>query len=118
MRDGIHAFAPAEASVVIEKKSRKAKVTIGSYFSPTILARMDIDRSVFGERLKDFRAQIDTVMIDTDYNGKTFHVRFSDIPAKRQDLVQGTYELELPRAGAKVAVKITDMLGEEVLFIG
>src|SRR3989344_1629201 len=118
MRDGIHAFAPAEASVVIEKKSRKAKVTIGSSFSPTILARMDIDRSVFGERLKDFRAQIDTVMIDTDYNGKTFHVRFSDIPAKRQDLVQGTYELELPRAGAKVAVKITDMLGEEELFIG
>lgn len=117
MRDGIHAFAKAEANAVIEKKGKKAKVTIKSYLSPTILARMNIDRSIFGERLKDFRAQIDTVMIDTDYDGKAFHVRFSDIPPKKQELVNGTYELDLPRAGAKVAVKITDMLGEETLVI-
>ena len=118
MRDGIHAFAPAEANVAIEKSGKKANVKIKSYLSPTILARMNIDRSIFGERLKDFRAQIDTVMIDTDYDGKAFRVRFSDIPQKKQDLVQDAYELELPRAGSKVAVKITDMLGEEMLVVG
>ena len=117
MRDGIHAFAPAEANVLIEKKGKKVKVIIKSYISPTILARMNIDRSIFGERLKDFRAQIDTVMIDTSYDGRAFHVRFSDIPPKKQDLVKGAYELNLPRAGAKVAVKITDVLGEETLIV-
>lgn len=117
MRDGIHAFTPAEASVVIERVGKKATVTIHSYLSPTILARMSIDRTIFGERLKDFRAQIDTVMIDTDYDDKVFHVHISDIPQKKQDFVQGTYELILSRANVKVAVKITDMLGEETLVV-
>ncbi len=117
MRDGIHAFAPAETRVTAKRAGKKATVAIESYLSPTILARMQIDRSVFGERIKDFRAQIDTVMIDPDYNGKEFHVHTTDIPQKKQDLVKGTYELDLPRASAKIAVKITDMLGEETLVI-
>lgn len=35
---------------------------------------------------------------------------------KNNDLVKGEYELEIPKKKTKVAVKIIDMLGEEVLF--
>jgi hypothetical protein len=41
------------------------------------------------------------------------------VPEKRVDLVEGTYELDLPTDGGDrpVAVRITDMLGEEILVI-
>ena len=87
------------------------------YISPTILARMDIDRTIFDEKIDDFRAQIDCVLIDTDYNGKHFRIVESDRPEKREDFINAEYELTLPRVGAKVAVKIVDMLGEEILEV-
>ena len=36
-------------------------------------------------------------------------------PEKKADLVKGTYELPAPKGKTTVAVKIIDMLGEEVL---
>ena len=58
---------------------------------------------------------IDTVLIDNNYNGKTFHIVYSDVPKRKDDLVKGEYEIEITESKAKVAVKIIDMLGEEVL---
>lgn len=116
-QDGMITYQPAEADIEINKRGRKAEIRITDYISPTILARLDIDRTVFNERLDDFRAQIDCVFIDTDYNGSNFRVVASDIPEERDDLIKGKYELRLPRIGAKVAVKIVDMLGEEVLEV-
>jgi hypothetical protein len=37
------------------------------------------------------------------------------VPEKKADFVQGKYELPAPKGKTTVAVKITDMLGEEVL---
>ena len=54
-------------------------------------------------------------MIDTAYDGKTFNVAFADVPARKTDLVAGVYELDAPAGETTVAVKVTDMLGEEVL---
>jgi adenine-specific DNA-methyltransferase len=59
---------------------------------------------------------VDSVMIDTAYDGKVFNVALSDIPPRKQDFVNGRYELEAPNGTTTVAVKITDMLGEEVLI--
>jgi len=43
-------------------------------------------------------------------------VVLADIPERKTDLVEGAYEVELPSGpSAPVAVKITDMLGDEVL---
>ena len=42
-----------------------------------------------------------------------FNVALADVPERKQDLVTGRYELPTPKAGATVAVKIIDMLGEE-----
>ena len=114
-QDGLITNQPAQADVKIVKKGKQATVKINNYISPAILARMDIDRTLFDEQIDDFRAQIDCVLIDTDYNGEGFNIVASDLPEKKSDFVEGEYQLPLPRAGAKVAVKIIDMLGEEIL---
>jgi hypothetical protein len=58
---------------------------------------------------------VDSVMIDTAYDGDVFNIALADVPEKKSDLVSGEYELEAPKGQTTVAVKITDMLGEEVL---
>ena len=115
--ESIYAFRPAEAEVEIVKKGGKARVKIVNYISPTILERMNIDRTVFDEQLSDFLAQIDCILWDADHNGKHFNITGSDIPPNRNALVRGEYKITLPRAGAKVAVKIIDMLGEETVVV-
>ena len=116
-QDGVITDQPAEAEVQIAKKGEKVIVKIVDYISPSILARMEIDRTLFNEQIEDFRAQIDCVLIDTDYNEEIFNIVESDLPQKRTDFIKGEYELTLPRTDAKVAVKIVDMLGEEVIEV-
>ena len=116
-QDGLITNQPAEAEISIAKKGKQAMVKIINYISPSICKRMDIDRTLFDEQIGDFRALIDCVLIDTDYNGKSFSIVESDLPAKRHDFIQGEYALPLPRADATVAIKIVDMLGEETLTI-
>jgi hypothetical protein len=60
---------------------------------------------------------IDCALIDTNYDGNVFHIVYSDVPEKKSDLVDGRYEIEIPEEKTKVAVKIIDMLGEEVLVV-
>ncbi len=59
---------------------------------------------------------VDCVMIDTAYGGKVFNVVLSDVPEKKTDYVQGRYELPATKDEIIVAVKVIDMLGEEVLI--
>jgi hypothetical protein len=59
---------------------------------------------------------VDSVMIDPAYDGKVFNVRVADVPEKKSDLVSGKYIVAAPEGKITVAVKITDMLGEEVLI--
>ena len=113
--DGVIAERPAEAEVRIHKQGKKALVEIVDYISPSILARLEVDRTLFEEQVGDYRAQIDCVLMDTDYDGKCFRIAESDLPKRKTDLIKGKYELRLPRVGAKVAVKIVDMLGEEFI---
>jgi hypothetical protein len=61
---------------------------------------------------------VDSIMIDTAYNGEVFNVVYSDVPERKSDLVVGKYELDAPTKKTTVAIKITDMLGEEVLEMG
>ena len=116
--EGITTFEPAEADVKFEKEGQNVTITITDYISPTILARMDIDRTIFDEQIDDFRAQIDCVLIDTDYTGEHFNIVESDVPKKKEDFVEKEYTVSLPRPDARVAVKIIDMLGEETVVTG
>lgn len=55
-------------------------------------------------------------MIDSNYVGKIFDIKLSDVPEGKDDVVKGTYEVDLPsKRRSTIAVKITDMLGEELL---
>ena len=58
---------------------------------------------------------VDCVLIDANHDGAVFKVSLSDVPERKQDLVAGRYELPAPPKGACVAVKIIDMLGEELV---
>ena len=118
--------SPAQAKVKItksppakgEKKGVvKATVVIEDFISPSIVNRLNIDATLFTAQIKDFRSQIDVVLIDTNYDGKVFNIIVSDVPEKKADLVSANYKFDLPRANASVAVKIIDMLGEEVLIV-
>ena len=115
--EGITTFEPASAEVNFEREGDSVKITIADYISPTILARMDIDRTIFDEQIDDFRTQIDCVLIDTDYTGEHFKIVESDVPEKKDDFVEGEYTVSLPRPNARVAVKIIDMLGEETVVM-
>ncbi len=59
---------------------------------------------------------IDKIMIDANYDGQVFNITLADVPEKKSDLVDGKYLIQA-EPGASIAVKITDMLGEEVLVI-
>ena len=75
-----------------------------------------MDQTLFKAQITDWRSQVDCVMIDTAYNGEVLNVLLSDVPKKKTDLIDGAYTLSAPTGKTTVAVKIIDMLGEEVLI--
>jgi len=107
---------PDEAKVNIERKGDKAIIEILDFISPTIIERLNIDSTLFKVKIPDFRSMIDCVLIDTNYDGRTFHIVYSDVPEKKDDFIKGKYELEVSAVKTKIAVKIVDMLGEELLI--
>jgi adenine-specific DNA-methyltransferase len=106
---------PLIASVTIKRKKETLAVVVNDVFSPSILQRLNMEQGVFRAQIDDWRAVVDCIMIDTAYDGEVFNVARSDIPARKQDLVEGQYELPAPPKGSMVAVKVIDMLGEEVI---
>lgn len=112
---GFFQHQPNHADVEIQRKGDKVVVAIRDFISPTIVERLKQDQNLFSAKISDWRAMIDVVLIDTDYDGKVFNIIHSDVPEKKNDLVEGRYELPAPKKGATVAVKIVDMLGEEIV---
>ena len=109
-------YKPAEAQARIERTDKtKAKVVIENFISPTIIERLNLDSKLFKVKIPDFRSMIDTVSIDDNYDGKIFNVIYSDTPKKKDDLIEGKYEIPISESKTTVAVKIIDMLGEEVI---
>lgn len=51
-----------------------------------------------------------------DEQNHTKHEVLVNIPERKNDLLEGKYIVEAAK-GATVAVKVTDMLGEEVLVV-
>ena len=86
------------------------------FISPTIIERLNIDNKLFKVKISDFKSMIDTVSIDNNYDSKTFHIVYSDVPERKNDLIKGKFEFKIPESKTKGAIKIIDMLGEEVLI--
>jgi adenine-specific DNA-methyltransferase len=106
---------PARAQVKVERRDGQIVVEVEDFISPTIVERLEMDTPLFKAQIPDWRAMVDVVLIDTAYDGQAFNIAMSDVPEKKDDLVAGRYELPAPGGETTVAVKIIDMLGEEVL---
>lgn len=106
---------PAQAKVTVRRTRDKVTVTIDDFISPAIVERLQQQAAVLKPKIDDWRAMVDCVMIDPSYDGEVFNVALSDVPERKTDLVSGSYELSAPSKPTTVAVKIIDMLGEEVL---
>lgn len=106
---------PAQAQVSVTRRDGTIVVEIEDFISPTIVERLEMDTPLFKAHIPDWRAMVDVVMIDTAYDGEVFDIALSDVPERKDDLVEGHYELPAPDGPTTVAVKIIDMLGEEVL---
>jgi hypothetical protein len=119
---GIIKHEPATAKVTIRRESKHGgeclAVEIQDVISPAIVQWLNLDTSLFCAQIPEWRAVVDCVLIDTAYDGQVFNVCLSDVPERKQDLAQGRYELPVPPPGSAVAVKIIDMLGEEILVVG
>ena len=109
---------PAEARVSFERAGDRVSVTIDDVLSPSILERLAGQEGILQPRVDGWRAMVDTVAIDPSYDGSVFEVGMLDVPARKRDLVEGTYEVAVDAASSEpVAVRITDMLGEEILVV-
>lgn len=106
---------PARARVKVTRKNDKLLVEIQDFISPAIIERLESQAGILKPKIDDFRAMIDCVMIDIAFDGKAFNVALSDIPEKKTDIVSASYALAAPKGKTTVAVKIIDMLGEEVV---
>ncbi len=107
---------PARANVDIRRDGEKILVEIKDLISPAIIERLKGQSGILSPQIDDWRAMADCVMIDSTYDGSVFNITFSDVPEKKNDLVTGKYEFPAPDGRTTVAVKIIDMLGEEVLL--
>jgi hypothetical protein len=106
---------PATARVNVQRKGETVVVEIKDFISPSIIERLDQQAALLKPKVDDWRAMVDCVLIDASYDGKVFEITVSDVPERKTDYVNGRYEMPSAHAGPVVAVKIIDMLGEEVL---
>lgn len=106
---------PASARVDIQRKGAELHVVIKDFASPTIIERLNAQAGVLKPQIPDWTVLVDCVMIDPAYDGAVFNVALADVPEKKTNTVQGAYTVPAPAAETTVAVKIIDMLGEEVL---
>lgn len=114
---GVIRHEPATAQVNVGRANGRLSVTIEDFISPTIIQRLDQQSGPLRPQIDDWRAMVDSVAIDTSYDGNVFNITLVDAPERKSDLVKGTYDLEAPKGkSTTVAVKIIDMLGEEVLI--
>ena len=105
-------YEPCQAEIHFDKE--KGMIEIRDFVSPTITKRLYHDQGIFAPEIQEFREMIDCVLIDNAYDKKVFNVVYSDVPKKKKELIKGKYQITVK---GKIAVKIIDMLGEEVVMV-
>ena len=65
----------------------------------------------------EWRSAVDCIAVDPHYDGVTLRVALADAPLKRTQLVTGEYDLPAAAVGAKIAVRVTDIWGQEALVV-
>jgi hypothetical protein len=100
---GIIKHEPLSAQVSAQRVGEGADaqlvVELQDVVSPTIMQRLNLEQGVFRAQITDWRAVVDCILIDTQFDGQVFNVTLADVPERKQDLVNGRYELPAPPAG-------------------
>ncbi|RXJ77077.1 site-specific DNA-methyltransferase [Arcobacter sp. F155] len=91
----------SEASIEVNEST----LTVNKFYPNTLLEKLRQD----GTEVEDWRETVESIMIDTNYDGSVFEPSIVDIPEKKE-LVSGSYEL--PEDAGTIAIKITDLLSE------
>jgi site-specific DNA-methyltransferase (adenine-specific)/adenine-specific DNA-methyltransferase len=101
-----------DGSELVFKRESEAKIKIDGnklivekFYPNTLLEKLRQD----GTEVEDYREMVESIMIDTNYDGAVFEPTIVDIPEKKE-LVIGEYEL--PENSGTIAIKITDLLSE------
>ena len=107
-----------EAKVAVKVNGKKLLAAIQEFHSPILMRKLQLENEKMLKadekaKVEDFRQVIDSVAIDTDYDGKLFNAEVMDFPTKKE-VIKAEYEWEYEKGGKNtVAVKIVDVLGEE-----
>ena len=104
---------PMSVQVSAQSVGEKLIISVDDVVSPSIIARLDLQEGIFRAQIPNWRAVVDCILIDANHDGSIFNVTLADVPERKQDFVNGRYELVAPPIGSVVAVKVIDMLGEE-----
>lgn len=112
---------PAQARVTVRRDDEAMppviRVQVEEFVSPAVMERVRQAGAATAPRIDDWRAVVDSIMIDPSCDGVAFQPTIVDAPRKRAELVRGNYEWRASTSPATVAVRITDVLGEEVLIV-
>jgi hypothetical protein len=60
---------------------------------------------------------VDAIDIDPAYNGAVLCPLVMDLPRKRRAVVQGQYLVQVADAPAQIAVRVTDIFGQEQVVV-
>lgn len=103
LKDGSELVFKRESEAKIVMDGNKLKVE--KFYPNSLLEKLRQD----GTEVENYREMVESIMIDTNYDGSVFEPKIVDIPDKKE-LVIGEYEL--PEDRGTVAIKITDLLSE------
>jgi adenine-specific DNA-methyltransferase len=90
-----------------------AQVEIVDYQAPTQTVR----RRLRAHIAPDWRALVDAIDIDPAYNGAVLRPVVMDLPRKRRAVVQGQYLVQVAEAPTQIAVRVTDIFGQEQMVV-
>lgn len=90
----------------------RVEIRVEGYRSAALIEQLH----AAGEEMPmDWRAGVQSIAIDPDYDGQIFRPEWIDAPRGRSALVAGQYTV--PLADGPIAVQIVDVLGSELLYI-
>jgi site-specific DNA-methyltransferase (adenine-specific) len=93
----------SEADIVI----KDGLLIIRAFYPLNLMQKLSLQK----EFVSDWRALVESVMIDWNFDGVVMQPTVMDVPTKK-DIVKGTYNI--PESAGIIKVKITDLLSESL----
>jgi DNA modification methylase len=93
------------ADVSIKRTEQDVRINVVDFRSYAVNAKLK-------KPINDWRSIVECVLIDLNHDGEVFRIDFADCPADKKKTVRKEYS---PKTSGRVAVKLIDVLGNEVV---